>query len=118
MLPRRARPASQVLFAFLLALPFPQRFEQVTPFQRDVYFATVCSALVATAPLIAPSAVHRLNFRHHDKRAIVAVSNRLAITGLAVLALAMVGVMLLISDVLFGVAATLLATVLAGLLFA
>lgn len=115
---RVALPGVQVLFAFLLVIPFQQRFEQITPFQRDVYFVTVCSALVATALLIAPSAVHRLNFRRHDKRTIVAVSNRLAIAGLAVLALAMVGVTLLISDVLFDASMTLVTTVLAGLLFA
>lgn len=115
---RLALPGVQVLFAFLLAVPFQQRFARVTPFQRDVYFATLCSALVATALLIAPSAVHRLNFRRHDKRTIVAVSNRLAIAGLAVLALALVGVILLISDVLFGVPMTLVATGLAGLLLA
>jgi hypothetical protein len=114
---RVALPGVQVLFAFLLAVPFQQRFAQVTPFQRDVYFVTVCSALVATALLIAPSAVHRLNFRRHDKRTIVAVSNRLAISGLAALAVSMVGVMWLIADVLFGAATTVAVTVLAGFLF-
>ncbi|HEX4804582.1 MAG TPA: DUF6328 family protein [Conexibacter sp.] len=111
---RIALPGVQVLFAFLLAVPFQQGFRRVTSFQRDVYFATLCCALVASACLIAPTAFHRVTFRLHQKRALVAISNRLAIVGLAALALAMSGVMLLISDVLFGTAAAVVVTVLAA----
>jgi predicted neutral ceramidase superfamily lipid hydrolase len=99
---RVALPGVQVLFAFLLAVPFQQRFGRTTAFQRDVYFATLCLAFVATALLIAPSALHRLNFRMHDKSRIVFASNRLLIAGLGVLGLALIGVLLLIADVLFG----------------
>jgi len=111
-------PGVQVLFAFLLAVPFYQRWVDVTSFQRDVYFATLSLALIATVVLIAPTAVHRLNFRSQDKKGIVMVSNRLAIVGMAFLALAMVGVMVLISDVLFGPTATIVVALLAALLFA
>jgi hypothetical protein len=114
---RVALPGVQVLFAFLLAVPFQQRFGQVTAFQRDVYFGALSLALIATAFLIAPTAVHRLNFRAHDKEAIVVISNRLVIIGTAVLALAMTSVMLLISDVLFGAATTMLFTALSALVF-
>lgn len=110
-------PGVQVLFAFLLAVPFYQRFVDVTSFQRDVYFATLSLALIATAVLIAPTAVHRLNFRSQDKKAIVMISNRLAIAGMGVLALAMVGVMVLISDVLFDRTATIVVGLLATLVF-
>ena len=113
---RIALPGVQVLFAFLLAVPFQVGFEKVTAFQRDVYFATLCFALVASACLIAPTAFHRVTFRLHQKRALVAVSNRLALAGLAALALAMTGVMMLIADVLFGTAATVVATALTALL--
>ena len=89
-----ALPGVPVLFAFLLAVPFQARF---------------VSAL-ASVLLIAPSALHRLNFRTPDKRRIVFLSNTLTVWGLLVLALAMTGVMLLISDVLFSrVAAVLIA---------
>jgi hypothetical protein len=115
---RVALPGVQVLFAFLLAVPFYQRFVEVTSFQRDVYFATLSLALLATAVLIAPTAVHRLNFRAHDKQGIVMISNRLAIAGMAILALAMVGVMVLISDVLFGLATTIAVGLLSALVFA
>ncbi len=106
---RVALPGVQVLFAFLLAVPFQQRFGMTTPFQRDVYFTTLCCTALATALLIAPTAFLRINFRVHDKRALVMISNRLAIAGIAVLALAMVCVMVLIGDVLFGTAAAIAA---------
>jgi hypothetical protein len=115
---RVALPGVQVLFAFLLAVPFYQRFVDVTSFQRDVYFATLSLALIATALMIAPTAVHRLNFRTHDKKAIVMISNRLAIAGVAVLALAMVSVMVLISDILFGLVMTIAVGVVSALVFA
>jgi hypothetical protein len=115
---RVALPGVQVLFAFLLALPFQQKFGAATAFQRDVYFVTLCCSLVATALLIAPSALHRLNFRKGDKRQIVMTSNGLTIAGLGVLALAMSGVMLLIADVMFSRTAALIAAALAGLVFA
>jgi hypothetical protein len=113
---RVALPGVQVLFAFLLAVPFQARFADVTRFQRDVYFATLCCALVASACLIAPTAFHRITFRLHEKPALVSIANRLAIAGLAALALAMVGVILLISDVLFGGGVALVATTFAALL--
>lgn len=114
---RVALPGVQVLFAFLLAVPFQQSFADVTSFQRDAYFAALALALIATALLIAPTAVHRLNFRAGDKEAIVLISNRLVIVGTGVLALAMTSVMTLISDVLFGMAATIVVSVLSALVF-
>jgi hypothetical protein len=99
---RVAVPGVQVLFAFLLAVPFQQRFKQATVFQRDTYFATLSCTFVATALLLAPSAVHRLNFRQRDKQRIVAASNTLLIGGIAVLGVALVGVLMLVGDVLFG----------------
>ena len=99
---RVALPGVQVLFAFLLAVPFQARFADASTFQRDVYFATLVLSALASVLLIAPSALHRLNFRTVDKRRIVFLSNSLVVWGLLVLALAMTGVMLLIGDVLFG----------------
>jgi predicted neutral ceramidase superfamily lipid hydrolase len=114
---RVALPGVQVLFAFLLAVPFQARFGQTTSFQRDVYFAGLALSLIATAFLIAPTAVHRLNFRANDKEAIVLISNQLVIAGTGFLALAMISVTALISDILFGTMATVVVTVLSTLLF-
>ena len=98
---RVAMPGVQVLFAFLLAVPFQQRFGAVTEFQKDVYFVTLLAAAAASALFIAPTAFHRLMFEAHDKPFLVAVSSKLALAGLACLAVAMYGAVLLVSDVLF-----------------
>lgn len=100
----------QVLFAFLLVLPFQSGFPGVTSFQEKVYFATLLCTALASILLIAPSARHRIRFRADDKAYVVFSANRLAIGGLAFLALGMVGAVLLVSDYLFGVATTVLAT--------
>lgn len=115
---RVALPGVQVLFAFLLAVPFQQRFSTVNAFQRDVYYGTLLTSTIAAALLIAPTAYHRLNFRQHDKRRIVLHSNRLSIAGIGALAVAMTGVILLITDFLFDPLLTALATGSAVILFA
>jgi uncharacterized protein DUF6328 len=107
---RVALPGVQVLFAFLLVVPFNQRFVDVTDFQEKVYFATLLCTAAASAFLIAPSVHHRIAFRHQDKEWIVLTANRLAIVGLGFLAVAMTGVIMLITDVLFGAATTAAAT--------
>ena len=98
---RVAMPGVQVLFAFLLAVPFQQRFAQVTDFQRDVYFVTLLASAAASALFVAPTAYHRLMFRERDKPKLVSISSKLALAGLACLAVAMNGAVLLITDVLF-----------------
>jgi hypothetical protein len=98
---RVALPGVQVLFAFLLGLPFTQRFRTVTDLQRDAYFVTFMSTAAATALLIAPSAYHRLEWRRGDKEHLLVVSNRLAIAGTVFLALAIAGAVFVVTDVLF-----------------
>lgn len=98
---RVAMPGVQVLFAFLLAVPFQQRFAAVTDFQKGVYFFTLLASAVASALFIAPTAYHRLRFGEGDKRRLVALSTKLALGGLLALALAMNGAVLLVTDVLF-----------------
>jgi hypothetical protein len=115
---RVALPGVQILFAFLLTVPFSQGFTRLTGDQRDLYFGVLMATLLSTALLIAPSANHRLLFRQRDKEHLVTVSNRLAIAGLAVLAIAMTGTVLLIADVIFDGAQTVIFTVAAGLVFA
>jgi hypothetical protein len=99
---RVAMPGVQVLFAFLLAVPFQQRFAQVTEFQKDVYFGTLLAAAAASALFVAPTAYHRLMFRERDKPRLIKISSTLALAGLACLAIAMNGAVLLVTDVLFG----------------
>jgi Family of unknown function (DUF6328) len=115
---RVALPGVQILFAFLLTVPFSQGFTTLNSFQRDLYFGVLLSTAVATALLIAPSAHHRLLFRMRDKENLVHVSNRLSIAGLAVLSLSLIGAILLISDVLFKSPAPLIFTAATALIFA
>ena len=103
---RVALPGVQVLFAFLLAVPFQQNFTKISEFEKKAYFATLLLTALSAALLIAPSAYHRLTFRYQQKHRLVFISNRLAIAGLATLALAMTCAIMLITHVLFGTAAT------------
>jgi hypothetical protein len=106
---RVALPGVQVLFAFLLAVPFQQGFEEVTEFQKIVYFVTLMLTAISATMLISPSAYHRITFRYQQKRRLVYYSNRFAIIGLAMLALAMTGAILLVTDFLFSMAAAIIA---------
>jgi hypothetical protein len=114
---RVALPGVQVLFAFLLTVPFTQRFASLTSAQERIYYGTLVATAIATALLIAPSAHHRINFRRQDKAYIVFLANRLTIAGLAFLALAIAGVMLLITDLLYSAQATVIAVTATLVLF-
>ena len=92
----------QVLFAFLLVVPFNTGFAHIGGYERTVYFITLLLAMLAAVCTIAPSAQHRFLFRHDDKQNLVFVSNRIVIAGLAFLALAMCGCLLLVATKLFG----------------
>ena len=114
---RLALPGVQVLFAFLLVVPFNQRFADITSFQQTVYFVTLLCATAACACLIAPTAHHRLEFREQDKERIVMGGNRLAIAGLTLLATAMTGAITLVTDFLYSSTTTAIAAGLVALLF-
>jgi hypothetical protein len=115
---RLALPGVQVLFAFLLVVPFNQGFTRVTSFDEKLYLATLLCAAGATAFLIAPTVQHRVMFRRRDREHLVVTANRLALVGLALLALAMIGSLVLVTDVLFGTATTVAVGVLVALAFA
>jgi Family of unknown function (DUF6328) len=115
---RVALPGVQVLFAFLLVVPFNRGFDDVTQFQKDLYLGTLLCAAGATAFLIAPVVQHRLSFRRQDKEYLVLAANRLAIVGLTLLALAMIGAIVLATDYIFGVAVTVVAGILVTATFA
>src|SRR5437867_9230406 len=91
-------PGVQVLFAFLLVVPFTDRFERVTGMQKTAYMIGLLATLLATILLIAPSAYHRLRWRERNKERMLRTSNRLAIAGLGFVALAMTASLFLVSD--------------------
>ncbi len=114
---RVALPGVQVLFAFLLAVPFSQGFSQVTSTQRAALFVALVCTTVSTILLIAPSAHHRLQFRQRDKERLILSSNYLAALGTFFLALAMSAVVFLIVDVIYGGPLSIVMTAVLGLGF-
>jgi membrane-bound acyltransferase YfiQ involved in biofilm formation len=115
---RVAMPGVQVLFAFLLTVPFQQRFQDVDDFQRDVYFVTLLAAMTATAFLIAPSAYHRIAFRMHEKPEIIRLGTVQFVVALVALAIAMNGAVLLVTDFIFHPTTVIVTLLITGSLFA
>jgi hypothetical protein len=110
-------PGVQVLFAFLLTVPFSQGFPRLDALQRGVFFATLLCTAAATALLIAPSSHHRLLFRQGVREQRLKLGNLLAILGLAFLVPAMVGVVFVITDLIFGLTAAVIVTIVMALSF-
>jgi hypothetical protein len=94
-------PGVQVLFAFLLTLPFTGRFGRLDDTQRVAYQIAFFATAFAAVLMISPTALHRLRFRRGDKENILLVSNRLILLGLVALAIAMVATVWLVSELLF-----------------
>jgi hypothetical protein len=99
---RVALPGVQVLFAFLLILPFTAGWAKLDGTGRIIYFVTLMLAAVASGFLIAPSAHHRLRFRQGDKEQLVLWGNRMALCGLVSLALAIAGSIAVVADFIYG----------------
>jgi O-antigen/teichoic acid export membrane protein len=108
----------QVLFGFLLSLPFTSRFARLDPAQRGVYLATVTFAAMSIALLVAPVAYHRLLFRRHEKGSLVRVTNVLAIAGLVTVGLAVTCAVLLVVSFVSPGAPAVVITAIAGVSFA
>ena len=98
---RVALPGVQVLFAFLLAVPFANGWTRVTDLQRDVFFVAFIATAAASILLIAPSAHHRLLWREGNKENMLRTANTLAIAGTVFLAIGMTAAVFLIADILF-----------------
>jgi hypothetical protein len=107
---RVALPGVQVLFAFLLTVPFSQRFDELSGFDQKLYFGVLIAVALATVLLVAPTVGHRILFRRQQKEYIVTIANRLALAGMMILAVSMCGAIALISDFLFGAATAVIST--------
>jgi putative flippase GtrA len=106
----------QVLFGFLLSLPFSNRFAHLDAAQRHLYVVTLVLAALATGLLTAPVAYHRLVFRQHKKARLLRVSNGMALAGLAVVGLAISSAVLLVTGVVLqGVAGPMVSALVAGM---
>jgi Family of unknown function (DUF6328) len=115
---RVALPGVQVLFAFLLTVPFSQRFSTLSEFEKKLFFGVLICVALATVLLVAPTAGHRILFRRQQKEFIVTQANRLALVGLLLLAVAMCGAIALISNFLFGTPTAVTSTIVMAVAFA
>lgn len=115
---RVAGTGIQVLLAFLLVAPFDSRFSRLSAFERYDYFVTLVCIAVAAALLIAPSIHHRILFRHHQKPYLLRVGNQAMIVAMVFLAVGLTGILVLISDMMFGGTAATVAGVIAAVAIA
>ena len=99
---RVALPGVQVLFAFLLILPFTNGWPKLDGTGRATYLVALLLAAVSSGFLIAPSAHHRLLFRRRDKEQLVFWANRMALCGLVTLALAIAASIAVVADFIYG----------------
>ncbi|MFU8874848.1 DUF6328 family protein [Micromonospora sp. SL4-19] len=114
---RVAQTGVQILFAFLLTLPFSNGFTRTTDFQKDVYIVALLAAAAAAAMIISPVAFHRALFRQGRKPELVRFAHRVATGGLAFLLISMVSAVLLITDFVLGRPVALVVTAFAGAWF-
>lgn len=99
---RVAQAGVQILFGFLLSITFTDKYATASTLVRGTHLVTVLCAAVAVALLTAPAAWHRVLFRRGRREDVVAAGNTFLLTGLAFLAVAMTGTVLLISEVIVG----------------
>jgi hypothetical protein len=111
-------PGVQFLFAFLLTVPFSQRFTELNERETVVFFMTLLCTAIATALLMAPSAQHRVLWREGVREQRLELGNKLTIAGLIFLVPAMVGAVFVISDFIFGLGAAAVVTLLLAFFFA
>ena len=108
----------QVLFGFLLAMPFTNLFSTLDPEQHRLYVGVLLLAALATALLTAPVAYHRIVFRRHQKHDLLRFANAVALAGLCTVALAISGAVLLVVSVVYdGLVAAIIAAIVAGVYF-
>ena len=120
---RVAITGGQILFGFLLTVPFAQGWKETSDLQRTLYLVTLLAIAAATGCFIAPTAAHRIRFHQRDRSFLVSYANGVAIAGLCFLTIAMVSAVLLVTDFVFSrttavVAAGSVAVVLLALWFA
>ena len=114
---RVAQTGVQILFAFLLTLPFSSQFPNTTPYQRDIYVVALVAAAFATALIISPVAFHRALFRQGRKPELVRFGHKVATGGLGFMLVSMVSSVLLITDFLLSATLSIVLTTITGLWF-
>lgn len=95
-------PGVQVLFGFLLVVPFQQSFREVNDFERQLFILAFLTAMAASVLLIAPSSYHRIRFRSGDKAQLLETSNKFVLAGMALLAVSLTTAAYLVTDYIYG----------------
>jgi hypothetical protein len=98
---RVSQNGTQILFAFLLTVPFSNGFTKTTDFQRALFLATLLLAAFSAAMLIAPAVMHRVLFHKHLKAELVRTASRIALGGQALLTLTVTGAVVLVADYIY-----------------
>jgi hypothetical protein len=111
-------PGVQFLFAFLLTVPFSQRFSELDGLETGTFFVTLLCTAMATALLMAPSAQHRVLWREGVRERRLELGNALTIAGLIFLVPAMVGAVFVVSDFIFGLRTAVVVTLVLASFFA
>jgi amino acid transporter len=115
---RVALPGVQVLFAFLLAVPFATGWENIDESQKYAFMVALLAATLGTVLLIAPTTYHRLRWRERDKEQLLRTSNRLAIAGTGCVAVGMTAAVYLVTDTVFNATVAAVVTALVAVVFA
>jgi hypothetical protein len=98
---RIALPGVQILFGFLLTVPFAQGFRRVDGFEKALFYATLLCTAASTICFIAPSATHRLRFHKRDRKYVIETANTYTIAGLIFLGVAIVLALVMITSVVY-----------------
>ena len=98
---RVSQNGTQILFAFLLTVPFSNGFSKVSDVERGIYFTALLLAALSAAMLIAPAVMHRVLFRQHHKRDLVYAASRVALGGQVILAFAVTASVFLVTDFIY-----------------
>lgn len=102
---RTVVPAATVLLAFLLTVPFAAEFPTLSGRQRNIYTVAFLATAMSLVFLLAETAYHRVCGKPYDKGALVRTAGRQLVVGLVLIGVAIVAVVLLVIDVLFGLVA-------------
>lgn len=95
---------SQILFAFLLVVPFSTEFRRASAFEHALYLATLLVAALSAGLLVAPAVMHRVVFRRHVKDELLRIASVLTLVGQSLFGLALAAAVLLVGDYLYSLA--------------
>jgi hypothetical protein len=113
---RMVVPGVTVLFGFLLSVPVNTGFALLSKGQQAAYFIAFLASAGSAVLMLAVSAYHRIRGKPYDKGLLVRTATRQGIAGMALLAVSLAAVVYLVTDLLYGRAASIPVTTALSLL--